>query len=229
MKLKKYNLGTFQNYLFPSQISPIFEKDEENPYTGAVVGISLNEIAKEEIDRYNNYNYTVRQNGKVLKWEAVEGAKEYFIYVFNKDNENIKYIKNPCYLDFVQNNNFFNQNENETTYVACYSSGNRNYYELKENGTYITTVMANIGIPMKFVYNEYKYNSNEEPYDEDKESDSILLVILLILIPLLIILVIVLIIIFIKRKKSNYYNGEDIPEEKTKLVRDTTISSSYNG
>ena len=70
--VNKYNLGAFNNYLIPSQISPIFKKDEENQYKGAVVGINLNDISKSEIDKFNSYNYTVRQNGKVLKWQKLE-------------------------------------------------------------------------------------------------------------------------------------------------------------
>ena len=80
----KYNLGVFNNYLIPNQIGPIFEEDKENPYTGAVIGIGLNEISQNDIDNFNNIELKVRQNGKTLKWEKIEGVKEYTAYVFNK-------------------------------------------------------------------------------------------------------------------------------------------------
>ena len=197
----KYNLGVFNNYLIPNQVGPIFEEGKENPYTGAVIGIGLNEISQNDIDNFNNIEHKVRQNGKTLKWEKIEGVKEYIVYVFNKKNEDIKYIQNPCYLDYIQKNDLLDKNESDITYVAHYSAGTNNYLDLKENGTYVTTVMANLEgkMPMKFIYNEYNYNSSAEPYDEDedkdKESDYTPLIVLLVTIPIIIILIIFLIIL----------------------------------
>ena len=221
----KYNAGSFNNYLIPNQIGPIFEKEEGNQYTGAVVGVSLNEISQSDIDRYNNFDYGVRQNGKVLKWNKVDGVKEYIVYVFNKQNEDIKYIHNPCYLDFVQRNNYVEKNENDTTYVASYST-KKNSYEVKEIGLYVTTVMANIEgkMPMKFIYNELNYNSSAEPYDEDEDESHALLIALCILIPIIIILIVVLIVILIRRKKEKELSA--MPEEREKLVRDTYTTSN---
>ena len=221
----KYNAGSFNNYLIPNQIGPIFEKEEGNQYTGAVVGVSLNEISQSDIDRYNNFDYGVRQNGKVLKWNKVDGVKEYIVYVFNKQNEDIKYIHNPCYLDFVQRNNYVEKNENDTTYVASYST-KKNSYEVKEIGLYVTTVMANIEgkMPMKFIYNELNYNSSAEPYDEDEDESHALLITLCILIPIIIILIVVLIVILIRRKKEKELSA--MPEEREKLVRDTYTTSN---
>ena len=227
--VNKYNLGAFKNYLIPSQIAPVFEEDEDNQYNGAVVGISLNDISKSQIDKYNSYNYTVRQNGKVLKWPKLDGAKEYIVYVFNTENEDIKYIQNPCYLDFVRNNNSDEKNATDPTYVASYSSKN-NYYMVKENGIFITTVMANVEgkMLMKYIYNQLKYNSSAEPYDEDEEeSDYALLIVLSILIPIILIIIVVLIVFYVKRKKQQDINN-NIPEEKTKLLRDTTNSNSIS-
>ena len=62
--VNKYNLGAFNNYLIPSQISPIFKEDEENQYKGAVVGISLNDISKSEIVKFHSYNYIVSKMEK---------------------------------------------------------------------------------------------------------------------------------------------------------------------
>ena len=225
----KYNLGAFKNYLMPSQITPIFEKEEdENQYNGAVIGISLNDISKSDIDKYNNYNYSVRQNGKVLKWPKLDGVKEYIIYVFNTENEDIKYIHNPCYLDFVRKNNSNEKNSSDPTYVESYSS-KVNSFTVKEEGIFITTVMANIEgkMLMKYIYNELRYNSSAEPYDEDEdeENDNTILIVLLVFIPIILIIVIVLIIIYIKKNKQK--DVSNIPEE-TKLLRDTTNSNSIS-
>ena len=224
----KYNLGVFNNYLIPNQVGPILEKDEGNQYTGAVVGISLKEIAQKDIDHYNKLDIGVRQNGKVLKWEKLTGVKEYIVYVFNEQNDDLKYISNPCFLDFISKNNLIQKSENDSTYVACYRTEN-NYYELKENGTFIATVLANLvgNIPMKFIYNEIRYNSTSPPYDEDDDKKShVLLIVLAILIPIIVILIIVLIIILVRKNKQKEFNN--MPEEKTKLIRDTTNSSNIS-
>ena len=122
------------------------------------------------------------------------------------------------------------KNESDITYVAHYSTGTNNYLDLKENGTYVTTVMANLEgkIPMKFIYNEYNYNSSAEPYDEDEdkeeETDHTLLIILLVTIPIIIILIIVLIIILVKKTKQkesiNVKGGQDV-----KIINDTRITN----
>ena len=224
-----YNLGVFNNYLIPNQLGPIFEKEEGNQYNGAVVGISLNEISQNDINNYNNYNYTVRQNGKVLKWASFKSAKEYVVYVFNKKNEDLKYIRNPCYLDFIHKNNLIQKDENDTTYIGIYTTTSNNY-ELKENGTFIATVMANLEgkIPMKYIYNSFNYDSNAEPYDEDDDDDNnnTLLIVLLVLVPIIIILIVVLIIILIRRNKQKEIT--DLPEDREKLIRDTTNSSNIS-
>ena len=124
------------------------------------------------------------------------------------------------------------KNESDITYVAHYSAGTNNYLELKENGTYVTSVMANLEgkMPMKFIYNEYTYNSSAEPYDEDEdedkneESDYTLLIVLLVTIPIIIILIIVLIVILVKKSKqtesNNVKEGPDV-----KLINDTRITN----
>ena len=224
----KYNLGVFNNYLIPKQVGPIFEKDEGNQYEGAIVGISLEEISKDEIDNYNKNEYAVRQNGKVLKWNPVNNVKEYVVFVFNEKNEDLKYIQNPCFLDHIQKS-YINASENETSYIAHYTTGN-NYYELSENGTFITTVVANMGekMPMKFIYKEYAYNSSAEPYDEDTDDDgdNTLLIELLVIIPILVIIIIILIVYLVrKNKQKEIHIDKDL---NRKLVRDTTNSSNVS-
>ena len=224
----KYNLGVFNNYLIPKQVGPIFEKDEGNQYEGAIVGISLEEISKDEIDNYNKNEYAVRQNGKVLKWNPVNNVKEYVVFVFNEKNEDLKYIQNPCFLDHIQKS-YINESENETSYIAHYTTGN-NYYELSENGTFITTVVANMGekMPMKFIYKEYAYNSSAEPYDEDTDDDgdNTLLIELLVIIPILVIIIIILIVYLVrKNKQKEIHIDKDL---NRKLVRDTTNSSNVS-
>ena len=124
------------------------------------------------------------------------------------------------------------KNESDITYVAHYSTGTNNYLDLKENGTYVTTVMANLEgkMPMKFIYNEYNYNSSAEPYDEDEdedkeeETDHTLLIILLVTIPIIIILIIVLIIILVKKsKQKESINVKEGPD--TRLINDTRITN----
>ena len=223
-----YNLGVFNNYLIPNQVGPILVKEEGNQYNGAVVGISLNEISQKEIDNYNNYNYTVRQNGKVVKWPKLKDVKQYVLYVFNKKHEDLKYVRNPCYLDFIHKNQLSNKNdEDDSSYIGIYTTTD-NEYKLKENGTFIATVMANLegGIPMKYVYNEFNFNSSAEPYDEDDDDSNTLLIVLLVLVPVIIILIVVLVIILIRRNKQKEMN--DLPEEKAKLIRDTTNSSNID-
>ena len=127
-------------------------------------------------------------------------------------------------------------NENDTDYIACYSTED-NFYEIQENGTFIVTVLANLEgkIPMKFIYNELYYNSSEpdtKPDDDDNEDEdkkenednnNAMLLVLLIITPIIIILIIVFIIILLKKNKQKEIGN--LPEEKVKLVTDSTIIS----
>ena len=102
----------------------------------------------------------------------IRRVKEYIVYVFNTENEDIKYFQNPCYLDFVRNNISDEKNTTDPTYVASYSSKD-NCYTVKEEGIFITAVMANIEgkMLMKYIYNELKYNSSSEPYEPYDEEE----------------------------------------------------------
>ena len=114
----KINLGVFNNYLIPEQIQTFFNNVTEVNNTGAQISISLKEISKKEIDDLNNENITkLEQNGKVLNWNKLNGAKEYKIFVFNTKNENVKYIQNICYLDSIKNNNPFSKNETDPEFI----------------------------------------------------------------------------------------------------------------
>ena len=230
----RYNLAVFNNYLMPHQFIPIFEKDEEeeeeNKYNGAIIGFGLNEISQSEFDKFNNNNnYNVTQNGKQLRWPSLDGVKEYIIYVFHTENKNLKYLHNPCFLEELKKNNSFKQGENETNYMACYSSGTQAFYKLKEEGIFITTVMANLEgkMPMKFIYNELRYNSSEEPHadGDDEDDDNTLVIVLLVLIPIIFIIVVAIIIILIKRRKQKEIKP-DIDEQQ--LIRNTTNSNSIS-
>jgi hypothetical protein len=225
----KYNLGVFKNYLIPQQVGPIFGEEENNTdnYTGAVIGISLNELSQNDIKDYNNKEYKLRQNGKILKWERIEGVKEYIVYVFDEKNEDLKYINNPCYLDYIEKNS---PNGSNTSYIAHYSAGTNIQLELKENGTFITTVMANLEgkLPMKFIYKEFNYNSSAEPYDEDDDDgdDNAILIVLSIILPIILIVIIVLIIFLVKKNKKKEIILSD--RNTTNLINDTRITSMSN-
>ena len=224
----KYNLGVFKNHLMPQQVGPIFEEEENNTdnYTGAVIGISLNELSQNDIKEYNNREYKLRQNGKILKWEIMEGVKEYIVYVFDEKNEDLKYIRNPCYLDYIEKNNISGSN---TSYIAHYSAGTNNQLELKENGTFITTVMANLEgkLPMKFIYKEFNYNSSAEPYDEDDDGDdNAILIVISIILPIILIVIIVLIVFLVKKNKKKEIHLDD--RKTTNLINDTRITTLSN-
>ena len=213
----KYNLGVFKNYSIPQQVGPIFEEEEnitEN-YTGAIIGISLNELSQSDIDEFNNKDYEITQNGKTLKWDKVEGVKEYTVYVFDEQNENLKYIHNPCYLDYIQKNNTtidYLEFENNSSYIAHYSAGTNNQLELKENGTFITTVMANLEgkFPMKLIYKEFYYNSSVVPHDDDDDESNALLIVLSIILPIILIVLVVLVIFLSKKNKQRKLNSDDV-------------------
>jgi len=225
----KYNLGVFNNYLIPKQIGPIFENGEGKKYTGAIIGISLNEISQDEINQLNSKDYNITQKGKKIKWEGLEGVKEYTAFVFNENNEELKYIKNPCFLDYIQKKNISSQqlmNENDTSYIAHYSAGTNNELQLNENGTFIVTVMADLEgkMPLKFIYNEFKFNSSAQP-DDDDDGNNTLLIVFAIILPLVFLSVIFLIICFVRKKKDEI-NVSDT--RSTKLINDSRSTLSFN-
>ena len=226
----RFNLGIFNNYYIPQQIGPIFINDEGNKYTGAQISLSLKEISQKEIDDLNDDNkYYLSQNGKVLKWNTINGVKEYIIYIFNQKNENIKYIQNICYLDTIRINDL--KNETDPNYIGIYTTKN-NSYNIKEEGIYIITVVANLE-NIKFIFKEFKYDSSLPPHDDsddnkDDDGNNTLVIVLSIVIPIIIIIIIIIIVIIYKRRNQDI--EKDLPSEDDKigLIRDTTNSNNEN-
>ena len=225
----KINLAVFYNYLIPEQLSPVFNKDKDNKYEGAQISLSLKEISKEDIDNYNSGKYQLNQNGTKLIWDDLK-AKEYTIYIFNKNNENLNYIDNICFLDSIKKNknDFMLKNETDPSYIGIYTS-QVNSYDIKESGKYYITVVAESQDPFKYIFNKFEYDSNKPPDDDDKdeeeeESDNTLLIVLSVVIPIIIIAIIILVYILWKKKKKDI--SQDIPEESEKLVRDTIMTNT---
>ena len=232
----KVNLGIFNNYEIDKQLGPIFVNDPDNKYPGAQVSLSLKEIPKEEIDNLNNATITyISQNGTKLNWANLKGAKEYTIYVFNSQNENVKYIENICYLKSIKKTQLNNELKDETdpTYIGIYTTTS-NSFEVKEKGVYYITVVANLenNYPLNYVFNEIKYNSSEPspqpgPGPDDNPKSNTLAIVLGICIPLVIIIT-VIVVIFIVKKKRNQDIEQNLPDDDAAeaLVRPTTTSST---
>jgi len=117
-------------------------------------------------------------------------------------------------------------NENDTSYIAHYSAGTNNELQLNENGTFIVTVMADLEgkMPLKFIYNEFKFNSSAQP-DDDDDGNNTLLIVFAIILPLVFLSVIFLIICFVRKKKDEI-NVSDT--RSTKLINDSRSTLSFN-
>ena len=215
----KFYLGKFNNYLVPSQIGGAVI-NESLPYSGVVVGVSTSDIEQKYVDDLNNLVNNVTQNGKKLKWNKLDNVVNYEVYVFDENNKDVEYIKNPCYLESLKSD------KNNLTYIKHYSTKD-NYYTLTEEGIYIVTVMASLEgkTPLNYVYNELRFNSSSPPYDEDEGGVSTALIVVLSIIGVIIIaVIIVLVIVLLKKRKSIRLSAVD---EKT-LVRDTVASDAEN-
>ena len=223
----KINLGVFNNYLITQQISPVFINEKENKYEGAQISLSLREISKEEIDKYNNNIYQLKQNGKQLLWDNLN-AKEYTIYVFNKKNENLTYIDNICFLESVKKKmeDYKLKNESDPSYIGIYTTGSNNY-DIKEEGKYYITVVAESDGLLKYIFNKIEYDSSKQPDDNDKdedEEDHTLLIVLSVVIPIIIIAIIILVYILWRKKKNDI--SKDLPEENQQLIRNTVMTNN---
>ena len=202
----KINLGIFNNYLIDDQLGPIFSNDPDNKYPGAQISLSLKEISQKEIDDLNDekINY-ISQDGTVLTWSNLNGAKEYTLYVFNAQNENIKYIENICYLDLIKKNklNIELKDETDPTYIGIYTT-TTNTYDIKEKGIFYITVVANLenSYPLNYVFHEIKYNSTEPPKPTPEPTSNNLGLILGICIPLVAIIIIIVVVIIVKKRKN---------------------------
>ena len=226
----RFNLGFFNNYAIPEQMGPVFINDEGNKYTGAQISLSSKEISQDLIkDLNNDENHKLSQNGKKLKWNGLKGAKEYTIYIFNQKHEDVKYIENICYLDSIKGSNTELKNESDPTYIGIYTTKD-NYYNIKEEGVYTVTVVANLenDIPLKFIFKEYKYDSSSEPYDEDEDdNDNTLVIVLSVVIP--IVIIIIGIIVFVLWRKRNKDIERDLPKEDDDgqaLIRETVNTTT---
>ena len=225
----RFNIKVFNNYLIPEQIEPVFINDEGNNHTGAQISLLLNEISQKDIDDlYNDNINKISQNGKVLKWNQLKGAKEYTIYIFNKNNKDLKYIENICYLDYIKNKKIEIGNETDPTYIGIYTTQS-NSYNIKEEGVYNVTVVANLegNIPLKYIFKEFVYDSSLPPSDEtndDDEGDNTLLIVLVTVIPItLIIIGVVVYILWKKREKNIEKLLPDENEVNQGLVRESVV------
>ena len=224
----RFNIKVFNNYLIPEQIEPVFINDEGNNHTGAQISLLLNEISQKDIDDlYNDNINKISQNGKVLKWNQLKGAKEYTIYIFNKNNKDLKYIENICYLDYIKNKKIEIGNETDPTYIGIYTTQS-NSYNIKEEGVYNVTVVANLegNIPLKYIFKEFVYDSSLPPSDEtnDDGGDNTLLIVLVTVIPItLIIIGVVVYILWKKREKNIEKLLPDENEVNQGLVRESVV------
>ena len=211
----KINLASINNYLIPEHIKPIFNNVDNEEKIGAQISISLKEISQNEIDNLNNGDFKISQNGKTLNWTNIEGVKDYTIYVFNSKNENVKYIQNICYLDSIKNTDLLVKDEKDSSYIGI-SITNNNFIELKEEGNYIVTVVANLDnrYPLKLCFKEikYEYKSNKQ---DDNNGGKNLAIIIGISIPLIIIIIVILVVILVKIKKNKV--NRNIPSEEEPL------------
>ena len=240
----KVNLGVFNNHLIPEQISPIFNNDKGNEYTGAQIALVLDEISEKEIDNLNNPGITVLyQDGKSLIWRSLEGVKEYIIFIFNTKNEKAKYIQNICYLDTLKKDydenkeNYLNKNETDPDYIGIYTTTDKNF-TVKEEGIYYVTVMGYMEnkYPLKYIFNDIKYDSSLPP-DTDSDSDNntdnkeeesghTLAIILGISIPIVVIGIAIAIYFIWKKKKEKEENiDENLPDVGNEALVRETVSS----
>ena len=104
-------------------------------------------------------------------------------------------------------------------YIGIYTT-TENTYELKEEGIYYVTVMANLedSYPLKYIFKEIEYDSKKPP---KKDDDNNLALILGIVIPVVVIILVAVLIIFIIYKKKKQNAEKNLLEEGQALVRDT--------
>ena len=162
-----------------------------------------------------------------MKWNQLKGAKEYTIYIFNKNNKDLKYIENICCLDYIKNKKIEIGNETDPTYIGIYTTQS-NSYNIKEEGVYNVTVVANLegNIPLKYIFKEFVYDSSLPPSDEtnDDGGDNTLLIVLVTVIPItLIIIGVVVYILWKKREKNIEKLLPDENEVNQGLVRESVV------
>ena len=204
-------------------------KADDSFLNGAVIGITDQQITDEDINKYSTLKLNLSQNENKVEWEALDGIDNYDIYVLDENNSYVSYLKNPCLLESIKNNELQNLNGNGS-YIKHYSSNN-NYTKLEEKGKYIVTVSANIKgkVPLVYIYDEILYDSSlippepePEPEPEpgpDDDDGSGTIIFLAISIPLVVI-VVLMTLIFLSKKKSSYEEDNN----NGSLIRETIES-----
>ena len=208
-------------------------KADDSILNGAVIGITDQQITDDDINKYSNLKLNISQNENKVEWEALDGIDNYDIFVLDENNSYVPYLKNPCLLESIKNNELKNLNNNES-YIRHYSTNN-NYTKLEEKGKYIVTVSTNIKgkVPLVYIYDEVIYDSSlippepepepePGPDDDDKKDDdngSGTIIFLAISIPLVIIVVLIVLII-LSKKKTTF----DLDNNNEPLTRETNES-----
>ena len=212
-------------------------KADDSFLNGAVIGISDQQVTDDDISKYSDLKLNISQNENKVEWEALDGIDNYDIYLLDENNSYVPYLKNPCLLESIKNNEFENLNNNES-YIKHYSTNNT-YIKMEEKGKYIVTVSANIKgkVPLVYTYDEVIYDSSlippepepepdpkpePGPDDDDKKDDDDgngTIIFLAISIPLVIIVVLIVLIV-LSRKKSNL----GLDNNNAPLIRETNNS-----
>ena len=195
---------------------------------GAVIGITNKEVTDEDIKKYADMKLNISQNGKKVEWTKIDNIKQYDAFVLNENNTYRPYLKNPCLLQSIKNNEtnieIINNINNNDSYVKYYSCNN-NSLTINETGRYIVVVSANVegNIPLIYIYDEIIFDSNLVPPDDggdDDDDDKMskgTKIFLSIALPLVIIIVIVLLIVLLKSKRKDL----KVEEANQYLVRET--------
>ena len=118
------------------------------------------------------------------------------------------------------------KNESDPSYIGIYTTGSNNY-DIKEEGKYYITVVAESDGLLKYIFNKIEYDSSKQPDDNDKdedEEDHTLLIVLSVVIPIIIIAIIILVYILWRKKKNDI--SKDLPEENQQLIRNTVMTNN---
>lgn len=210
-------------------------KDNLSFLNGAIISISEKEITDDDISEIMDKKLNISQNEKVIEWEALPNAKQYDIFVIEKNNTYSQYLNNTCFLQSIKNNN---TNISNSDNVIKYYSSNISNITLEEKGNYSVAVSANIEgeIPLIYIYDIITYNSSLEPPDEDdhggdddkkddnnedEDMDSGTMLFLFIALPIIIIVVILILVLLIRSRKKT----ENQDESSNPILRDTARSS----
>ena len=209
-------------------ISFKISKEDDSFLNGAIIGITDQEITDDDINKYSTLKLNLSQNENKVEWETLDGINNYDIYILDENNSYVPFLKNPCLLESIKNNELKNINGNGS-YIKHYSS-NKNYIKLEEKGKYFVTVSANVEgkVPLVYIYDDVVYDSSlippepgpgPEPGPDDDDNGSGTIIFLAISIPLVIIVVLI-ILILLSKKKANI----DEVDNNQVLIRETLES-----